>query len=109
MNNPYVENAVDTIVKRIIARFSPEKIILFGSCATDSATRDSDIDLLIVMTIDGSRRVKANEIDLALADRDVPLDLLVVTPDQFDQEKHMLGSVVRDAVRHGKVVYERAA
>ena len=31
---------------------------------------DSDIDLLIVMDVDGSTRKKANEIDLLMADRE---------------------------------------
>jgi len=31
---------------------------------------DSDIDLLIVMDVEGSTRKKANEIDLLMADRE---------------------------------------
>ena len=50
------------MVRRIVAQSDPEKIILFGSCARGDATPDSDVDLLVVMPVAGSRRGKAVEI-----------------------------------------------
>ena len=100
---------IDAMVRRITGRFQPEKIILFGSYARGEATDDGDVDLLVVMHVEGSRRGKANEIDLALSDRTVPLDVIVVTPEQFDRQKDVIGTVIRQAAREGKVVYERAA
>ncbi|NOY79975.1 MAG: nucleotidyltransferase domain-containing protein [Kiritimatiellaeota bacterium] len=104
-----IQDALDGMVRRIVERFHPEKIILFGSCARGELSDDSDIDILIVMPVEGSRRKKANEIDIALADRTVPVDLLVLTPEQFDQQKEMIGTVVREAVREGRVIHEGAA
>ena len=101
--------ALDEMVQRIVRRFHPEKIILFGSHARGESGSDSDLDLLIVMPVESSRRAKANEIDLALADRSVPVDVIVVTPDQFERQGEIPGSIVREAVREGRVVYERAA
>jgi predicted nucleotidyltransferase len=101
--------AVAAMVQRIIAGFHPDKVILFGSYASGVPTDDSDIDLLIVMPIEGSSRSMANEIDLALADRTLPLDLVVITPDQFERQKDVSGTLVSAAVRQGKVIYERAA
>jgi predicted nucleotidyltransferase len=104
-----IMGALDEMVQRIVARFHPDRIILFGSHANGSHTADSDVDLLIVMPVEGSRRGKANEIDLALADRTVPLDVIVVTPDQFERQRDMVGTIVREAAREGRTVYERAA
>ena len=101
--------ALDEMVRRIVERFRPDRIILFGSHAKGNPTDDSDIDILVVMPVEGSRRRKANEIDLALADRRVPLDVIVVTPEQFERQRDVIGTVVRQAVREGKTVYERAA
>ena len=109
MTEAEIRDVLDKIVQRITERFSPEKIIVFGSYARGETTYDSDLDLLVVMHVDGSRRQKANEIDLALAGRTVPLDLIVVTPEQFDRQKDLIGTVVREAAREGKVIYERAA
>ncbi len=103
------QEALNDIVWRIADGFDPEKIIIFGSYARGEIDRDSDLDLLIVMHVEGSLRQKANEIDLMLADRTLPLDLIVVTPEQFARQKDVIGTIVREAVKDGKVVYERAA
>jgi uncharacterized protein len=97
------------MVRRIVGRFHPEKVILFGSRAAGRAGIDSDVDLLVVLHVKGSVRKKAMEIDLALSDRTLPLDLLVVTPEQFERERECIGSVVRPAARDGKVLYDHAA
>jgi len=100
---------LDEMVQRIVARFHPDRIILFGSYAKGTPTTDSDLDILIVMPVKGSRRSKANEIDLALSDRTIPIDLIVVTPEQFERQKDVVGTIVRAAAREGRTVYERAA
>lgn len=100
---------VDEMVQRIVARFNPDCIILFGSYVNGTPTSDSDIDILVVMPVEGSRRNKANEIDLALSDRTIPLDVIVVTPDQFERQKDVIGTIVRVAAQEGRTIYERAA
>jgi predicted nucleotidyltransferase len=100
---------LDEIVRRIAARFQPERIIVFGSHARGDADPDSDIDLLIVTPVKGSRRELATEIDRELSDRTVPLDIVVMTPEQFDRERDLVGTITYPAVREGRVVYERAA
>ncbi len=109
MTESEVQKKIEGMVQRIVGQFHPEKVILFGSHARGTAGPDSDVDLLVVMHVQGSRRKKATEIDLSLADREVPLDLLVVTPEQFDRERGMIGTVIRPAAREGKILYERAA
>lgn len=101
--------ALDAMVQRIVAGFHPDRIILFGSHANGAPTADSDLDILIVMPVEGSRRSKANEIDLALSDRTIPLDVIVVTPDQFERQKDIIGTIVRAATQQGRTLYERAA
>ena len=109
MTKTEIQAALDEITRRIVERFRPDRIILFGSYVTGEHTEHSDLDILIVLPVEGSRRKKANEIDLALVDRVVPLDLIVVTPEQFDRQKDVVGTIIREAVREGKVIYERAA
>ncbi len=109
MTEARVTQALDDMVQRIVLHFHPERIILFGSHAGGTPTGDSDLDLLVVMPLEGSRRAKANEIDLALADRTVPLDVIVVTPDQFERQRNVIGTIICEAVHEGRVIYERAA
>ena len=54
IDKPDVPAAIAEMVRRIVERFDPEKIILFGSHARGDATPDSDVDLLVVMPVQGS-------------------------------------------------------
>ncbi|MGB2820075.1 MAG: nucleotidyltransferase domain-containing protein [Phycisphaerae bacterium] len=103
------DRVLHELIQRIAERFRPEMIILFGSYARGQATSDSDLDLLVVMEVNGSCRQKANEIDLALPDRTIPMDLIVLTPRQFERQKHLVGTIAREAFRKGRILYDRAA
>jgi len=103
------ESAVRQAVDRIAARFHPDKIILFGSRARGQWGPDSDADLLIVMSVKGSKRQQAVQIDLALQGIPIPIDLIVVTPEEVEKYRDSIGTIIREAVREGKVLYERAA
>ena len=46
---------IQEIVRQIVERFRPQKIILFGSYASGAPTGDSDVDLLVVMGGTNSR------------------------------------------------------
>lgn len=95
------------MVRRIVSRFRPETIILFGSHARGDAGPDSDVDLLIVMPVEGSRREKAVEIGVALHDIRLPKDIIVTTPEAFESRKEIVGTIERPAAREGRVLYAR--
>lgn len=103
------QSTIDEIVQRIVEGFDPQRVILFGSWARGSAGADSDVDLLIIMEVEGSKRKKATEIDIALVGIPVPIDLIVATPSDVERSVDSLASIIAPAVREGKVLYERAA
>jgi uncharacterized protein len=96
------------MVRRIVSRFHPDKVILFGSHARGEAGEDSDVDLLVVMPVTGSKREKRLEIRAALHDWHVPLDVLVTRPEDFQWRKDVVGTIEWPAAREGKVLYARA-
>ncbi len=98
---------VDTMVERIAARFQPARILLFGSRARGTDNRWSDVDLLVVMDEVEDKRRAAVEIGRALADLSVSKDIVVTTHEEIARRGHVVGSVLRAALREGKVVYER--
>jgi predicted nucleotidyltransferase len=100
-------NIIRKMVRRVVARFHPDKIILFGSHARASAGPDSDVDLLVVMPVSGSRREKQIEIRTALRSFRVPKDVIVTTPEDFARRQAIPGTIERPAAREGKVVYAR--
>ena len=99
---------IDEAIKRIVDQFHPTKIILFGSYARGSAGPDSDVDLLVVMDVRHSKRRQAVEIDLALSDRTFPLDLMVVTPEEFEKYRDVVGHILYPIAREGKVLHDAA-
>jgi predicted nucleotidyltransferase len=100
-----VQAQIERIVKRIVKKFHPEQIILFGSQARGNAGPDSDIDLLVVMPVAGSKREKRIEIRLAVHDIKVAKDILVSTREEFAWRKGMVGTIEYPATREGKVLY----
>ena len=98
---------VDTMVERIVARFQPARILLFGSRARGTDNRWSDVDLLVVMDEVEDKRSAAVEMSRALGDLTVSKDIVVTTPDEIARRGNVVGSVLRAALREGKVVYER--
>ncbi|HWF59917.1 MAG TPA: nucleotidyltransferase domain-containing protein [Nitrospira sp.] len=83
-NASTVQTIVAEMVRRIVERFHPERIILFGSHARGTAGPHSDVDLLVVMQPHGSKRRRAVEIHGLLAGMGVPKDVIVVTPEEFE-------------------------
>jgi predicted nucleotidyltransferase len=104
-----VQRKINELVSRIVERFRPEKIILFGSYARGMAGQDSDADILVVMPVKGSKRKKATEIDVALVGLDLPVDVIVVTPEELERNRNQIGTIIYPALKEGKVLYEKAA
>lgn len=104
-----VQEKIEEMIRRIAERFHPDRIILFGSYARGEAGPDSDVDLLVVMPVSGSRRRTAVEIDLMLAGSGLPKDIIVMTPEEVARTKDIVGTIAYPAVREGKVMYDRAA
>lgn len=102
------DEPIRKMVRRIIRRFAPDKIILFGSHARGDAGPDSDVDLLIVMPVSDSTRRMAVEIGVALHDIRVPKDVIVTTPEEFEWRKDTIGTIEWPAWHEGKVLYAKS-
>jgi len=101
------QEKINEMVRRIVKRFDPERIILFGSHAKGTAGSDSDVDLLIIMPVSGSKREKQIEIGVALHDIRIPMDIIVATPEEVERRKNLIGTIIRPALRKGEVIYVR--
>jgi predicted nucleotidyltransferase len=101
------QEAISTMTERIVSRFHPTQIILFGSHARGDARPDSDIDLLVVLPSVKNKREEAISIRRALADLPVSKDVIVTTPEEVASLGNSVGSILRPALRDGKVLYER--
>jgi uncharacterized protein len=103
-----MQDEIKEMVSRIVEKFQPHKIILFGSHARGNAGPDSDVDLLVIMPLSGSKREKMIEMGAALHDIPLAKDIIVSTPEEFEWRKEVVGTIERPAAREGKLLYARA-
>ena len=99
---------ISTMADRIVGRFQPLQVVLFGSHARGTANAWSDVDLLVVLPDVSDKRVAAVDIRRTLGDLPVCKDIVVATPEEIARRGHLAGTVLRSALREGKIVYERA-
>ncbi len=90
----------------VARRFHPEKIILFGSYASGTATEDSDVDLLVIMPRTRQRGERISVRIRHAVSRDFPLDLLVRTPAEVAKRLRWGDGFLREIMESGEVLYE---
>ena len=100
------EKTIREAAQRLVNKFSPKTIILFGSQARGKADRYSDVDLLVICPIRGSRRNLMVAMDRALRGIGFARDIIVLTPEEFDRDRHIPGTIARPASLEGRVIYE---
>jgi predicted nucleotidyltransferase len=98
---------LDEITRRIRAVSDPKQIILFGSTARNQAGAGSDVDLLVIKDDVDATHAEAARIYRALADLAIPIDVVVMRSSTVQRYSNLVGTVVRPALREGKVLYER--
>ena len=102
------ETLVQEIVRRILSVAQPDRIILFGSAATGAMTRDSDIDLLVVMKSPEHSSREYGRLRGSLRGIPYPFDIIVVSTERFEEMKDIIGGIEYPANKHGRVIYDAA-
>ncbi len=106
---PETRAKIEEMVRRIVEAFHPEKVILFGSYARGKAGPDSDVDLLVVLRGISSKMEERIKIRMVLRGMGLAKDVVVATPEEFESQKNLVGTIIYPAVHEGKVLYERTA
>ncbi len=95
-------------VHRLVEKFQPEKIILFGSQARGTADNRSDIDLLIISPVKEKRRKLMVEMRRVLGELEYAFDVIILTKEEFERDRKIPGPVGRYASREGRILYEHS-
>ena len=105
------DEVLDQMVRAIVEAVDPEQVILFGSRARGDVREESDVDLVVVESEPfgktRSRRLEAVRLWRALSGFLVPKDILVYSRDEVALWRDSLNHVLAQALREGKVLYER--
>ncbi len=98
--------AIRRFARQVAERFSPDRIILFGSHAYGTPHADSDVDVLVIMPA-RNQLDQAVRISLAI-DPPFPLDIIVRTPHAMSWRLAEGDSFLREITSRGRVLYEAA-
>ncbi len=101
---------VEAAVQKIVQVCSPRKLILFGSYVRGEVGINSDLDVLVVVndSVEDTRK-ESVRIRRMLRGISMPMDILVVPESKLKQLGELPGLIYREALEHGKVVYESAS
>ena len=104
---------LEEVVRRLVAALQPERIYLYGSHAYGQPHKDSDVDLLIVVTDKKPHRTaptpthrRAVEAYRALRGLFIPAEIKVVTKSEFERRSRWISSIEKVVEEKGKVLYE---
>jgi predicted nucleotidyltransferase len=98
------QEAIDEVVRQIVEKFKPQKIILFGSYARGNPRPESDVDLLVVTKTSDKANTSLDirrHLDVMFG-----LDLVVYTSKRLQERVDMGDWFLRDILKEGKVLYE---
>jgi predicted nucleotidyltransferase len=96
---------IQDFTRRLVAEFSPQRVILFGSYAYGRPTADSDVDLLVIIPFQGGAVAKSVEMQLKVR-ASFPVELLVRSPEKVRERLNMGDGFMREILTKGKVLYE---
>jgi predicted nucleotidyltransferase len=99
--------ALRHIVDILAREIEPDRIILFGSRARGDDKEQSDYDICVLKTGVMHRRNLAKRIYRLLYDVDTPVDVIVETPQRFDELKANRFLIYKEIAKHGRIIYER--
>jgi predicted nucleotidyltransferase len=100
------KDKIAKIVQKIALGYNPDKIILFGSYASDNQTEDSDLDLFVIKESDLPRPQRTVQVRKMLYGSMVPIDLIIYTPKEIEESKGNKQSFVFEVLHTGKTLYE---
>lgn len=100
---------IEQVAQKLVERFRPRKIILFGSCAYGQPHEGSDLDLLVVVSNPPSFREKWQAVREFRLHSALPLQTVFMSCQEFEETKDVVGGLAYPAHHWGKVVYEANA
>ena len=95
------------MTRRIVEKFHPYRVLLFGSYACGAQRKDSDVDILVSMDSDDRPAKRSMKVSEVAHIRFVPIDVLVYTPEEIEARLALGDFFVKEILGKGQVLYER--
>ncbi len=102
------DEVLNEVKRRLVEGFHPDKIILFGSQARGTADDRSDVDILVICPVADNRRTLTLAMDSSLWGLRLARDIVILTPEEYERDLRIPGTIARPASLEGRVLYEDA-
>lgn len=105
MTTQEIASQIDNLKQQLVAKYHPEKVILFGSAARESEVVN-DVDVFIVkddVPVLGAERIRQL---YRLMETDLPVDYLVYRPSEVAERLALGDPFVTAVLKDGIVLYE---
>ena len=101
------EMFIQAMLKKLVDRYVPEKVILFGSYAHGNPSPDSDLDVLVIKSTRDSFIDRYTAVRRILSDpsRMIPMDILVLTPEELSDRLALGDQFLQKIVDEGRVLH----
>jgi len=101
------QNWLQDAIQRLKSTVNPDLVMVFGSRARGTATRKSDLDLMLVYQTSQPPLDRIGEILQLLSDCPWPLEVVAYTPEELEniQDRPFIKKIQQE----GKVIYEHRA
>ena len=98
---------IKKIASQVVEAYRPEKIILFGSYAYGVPHKDSDVYILIIKKPSQPFVDRLTQVSKILTDpnRSVPLEPIVLTPEELNARLSIGDQFIEQIVTRGEVLY----
>lgn len=101
MSRKELNEELSRIMKKLKGDSSIKQVLLFGSLARGDLREGSDIDLIVIKNTDKKFLDRLDEFYL---DASEPLDILVYTPEEFEEMKER--PFIKKALKEGRILHE---
>jgi len=101
------EKEIGNLIDRIVTRIQPQKVIIYGSYAKDTATSKSDLDILVIKETELPMANRANDLKPILSNSLVPVDVHIYTPEEVAEYGQEPFSFINCILNSGKIVFEK--
>ncbi len=85
-----------------------KRVILYGSRASGRASAHSDFDLLVIQAGPVAKHEEMVRLRHALGDVPYAVDIWVMSEEEFEETKNVIGGLAYPALKYGLVLHENA-
>ena len=110
MDKRTVNKIIKFLTEKLIADgINIHKVVLFGSYQYGVPKKDSDLDIAVISNDFKNKNIfelgpmTGNAVRATMKKFDIPIDLIKLTVDEYENETRMIASYVKE----GKVVYSK--